>query len=244
MKTVTNPYLSHASAAAALVLLAASAHAASVSYQFTGGSLAPIVTGLPAGVTASDFSLGSFTFANLSDNGGSGNSLRISGNDFTAISTGASITANTVLSFSLTIPVGVTLDLTSLTYDFTSNINSALAFMNARVFSEIPPVSVVADTIGVIGVSIEGATSGTGVSLSLATPDSNPGNGANSNNGDFNSLTNQTITFFMPIVKGSEGIAATDYTDFDNFTLNFVPEPSSALLGALGMLVLLRRRRA
>lgn len=220
--------------------------AATVAYQFTGGSMVPIVTGLPAGVTASDFSIGSFTFANLSDNGGSGNSLRISGNDFTATGTGASFTANTVLSFSLTIPVGVTLDLTSITYDFTSAGLTGGDFTNARVFSNIDGSDdVIADTIGIIGVSSNGATSGTGVLVSLATPDSNASNGANSNDGDFDSLTNQTITFSMPLVR-SAGTASNDFVDFDNITLNFeqVPEPSAALLGGLGLLALLRRRRA
>ena len=233
------------SLAATLALLASPAHAASVTYQFTGGSLTPTVTGLPAGVTASNFSLGKWSFANLSDNGGSGNSLRISGADLSTNSTGTAITNNEVLSFSLTIPTGVTLDLTSLTHDFTSGGLAGTEFLNARVFSSIDAFDdVVGDTIGVMGRVANGANSGTAVSISLATPDSNAINGANSNNGDFDSLTNQTITFYMPFVRLS-GVAATDHVDIDNITLNFsqVPEPSSALLGGLGILALLRRRR-
>lgn len=216
-------------------------HAASVNYQFTGGSMTPTVTGLPEGVTASNFSLGALTFANLSDNGGSGNSLRISQNDLAGNSTATALTT-TNLTFSLTIPVGVTLNLTSLTYDFTSGGLAGAEYINARLFSSIDGTDDLAgDTIGVIGRITNGADSGTGVSISLATPDSNATNGANSNNGDFSSLTNTTVTFSMPFIRTAA--TTTDYVDIDNITLNFVPEPSSALMGGLGLLALLRRRR-
>ncbi|MFU8847865.1 MAG: hypothetical protein ACNA77_04010 [Opitutales bacterium] len=46
-------------------LIAAPAHAATIVYEFTGGSLAPTASGLPAGVTASNFSIGSFDSATL-----------------------------------------------------------------------------------------------------------------------------------------------------------------------------------
>lgn len=225
----------------AVALLAAPAHAASVAYQFTSGSLTPTVSGLPAGVTASNFSLGTtLTFADLSDNGGSGNSLRISSNDLISNSTTAAL-ADRNLSFSLTIPVGVTLDLISLTYDFTSGGLSGSEYINARVFSNIDGTDdIVGDTIGLIGRIANGANSGTGVLISLATPDSNASNGANSNNGDFDSLTNTTVTFSMPFIRSA---ATTDYVDIDNITLTFIPEPSIALLGGLGLLALLRRRR-
>jgi len=44
----------------------------------------------------------------------------------------------------------------------------------------------------------------------------------------------------MPFIRSAN---TTDYVDIDNITLNFIPEPSSALLGGLGLLALLRRRR-
>ncbi len=195
----------------------------SVKYEFTGGSMAPTVSGLPAGVTASNFSIGTFTFAALSDNGGSGNSLRLSRGDVGTSS--ATALAGPVLSFTLTIPAGVTLNLTSLALDFTSGGVTGTEYINARVFSSIDGHDdLTADTIGTLGRVASGADSGT-MSVSLATPDSNATNGANSNNGDFDGLTNRTVTFYLPFIRDSQ-TTATDYVDIDNITLGFVESPA------------------
>ena len=222
--------------AAALTLLAAPAHAASIVYQFTGGSLAPTVSGLPPGVTASNFSIGSFDNATLQSD-----ALRLTGADIGTAGTGTSFTNDTVLSFSLTIPSNVTLDLTSLTFDYTSSGIDG-KFIYARTFSSIHGFDeVVNDTIGLFGKATGDDPSGTGV-ISLEDPTGNTLRGSNVNAGDFAGLTNQTVTFFMPMIRGTN-VNAADYIQFDNVTLNFVPEPSVALLGGLGLLALLRRRR-
>lgn len=222
--------------AAALTLLAAPAHAASVVYEFTGGSLAPTVSGLPAGVTASNFSIGDFAAGTLQSD-----ALRLTGADVTETTTGGSITANTVLSFSLTIPSGATLDLASITYDYTfSGIDNRSIW--ARTYTSIPPGNAANDTIGKFGKTSGDPVSATDVTVSLDDPESNPFRGSNVNNGDFTGLTDQTITFYMPMFKSGTVVDA-EYIQFDNVTLNVIPEPSTALLGALGMLALLRRRR-
>jgi lysophospholipase L1-like esterase len=185
--------------------------------------MAPAVTGLPAGVVASSFSIGTYTIGALSDNGGSGNSLRLSRGDVGTSSTSA--LAGPCLSFSLTIPAGTTLNLSSLGFDFTSGGVTNTEYINARVFSNIDGYDDLnADTIGTLGRVANGADSGA-MSVSLSSPDSNPTNGGNSNNGDFDSLTGRTVTFYLPFIRDSQ-TTATDYLDIDNITLNFV-EPTA-----------------
>ena len=187
--------------------------------------MAPTVTGLPVGVIASNFSLGTLSLAGLSDNGGSGNSLRLSRNDIGTSS--ATALAGPCLSFSLTIPAGTTINLTSLALDFTSGGVAGAEYMNSRVFSTIDGFDdVTGDTIGTLGRVANGANSGT-MSISLTTPDANPTNGANANNGDFNSLTNRTITFYLPFIRDSQ-TTATDYVDIDNITLNMTVQSPPA----------------
>lgn len=221
--------------AAALTLLAAPAHAASVVYEFTGGSLAPTVSGLPAGVTASNFSIGSFDSGTLQSD-----ALRLTGADIGTNSTGTSRNNNTVLSFSLTIPSNVTLDLTSLTFDYTSSgVDSTFIF--ARTFSNlIDNGSVVDDTIGLFGKASGDPTSATGVTISLVDPSSNTLVGSNVTASAFTGLTDQTVTFSMPMIENGDDAG---FIQFDNITLNVIPEPSTALLGGLGVLFLLRRSR-
>jgi lysophospholipase L1-like esterase len=194
------------------------ANAQTVIYEFTGGSMAPTLTDLPSGVTTSDFSIGTYSFAALSDNGGTGNSLRLSRGDVGTTSTAA--LAGPVLSFTLTIPAGVTLNLNSLSIDFTSGGLTGSEYINARVFSSIDGYdNLTADTIGTLGRVANGANSGT-MALSLSSPDANPTNGANSDNGDFDSLTNRSITFYLPFIRDSQS-TATEYLDIDNLTLTF-----------------------
>jgi hypothetical protein len=50
-------------------------------------------------------------------------------------------------------------------------------------------------------------------------------------------------TIRIQINAGLDGSANDDYVDFDNVVLNVVPEPSSAVLGGLGICSLLLRRR-
>lgn len=50
-------------------------------------------------------------------------------------------------------------------------------------------------------------------------------------------------TIRIQINADFDGSASDDYVDFDNVVLDVVPEPSSAVLGALGLCSLLLRRR-
>lgn len=187
-----------------------------IKYEFTGGVMVPTVSELPAGVTASNFALGGFTFANLSDNGGDGNSLRISAGDV-----GTSSGSAKKLSFSLTIPADVTVNLTSFSLDYTSGGLTGTEFINARIFSSIDGYDdLTNDTIAFMGRIANGADSATPQSISLVTPESNNGRGTNVTNGEFDNLTNKTVTFYLPFVQ-SGGLTSTDYVDIDNITLTF-----------------------
>ena len=221
-------------------LLMAGSHAATVTYGFTADSLAPDLVGAGAGVTASDFLIGSGF--NLNDNGSGPDSIRFFATDVGAGSATA-FTNNQFVSFSLTIAAGTVVNLTSLSLSYTSTV--ALAnISNARVFSSIDGFdSIVDDTIGTLGKAANSATGGPFTStLSLSLPQSNTARGANVTNGEFTSLTNTTVTFYLPWIDNETG---TTFTDVDDIVLTFdiVPEPSALALSGLGLLALLRRKR-
>ncbi|WAC18402.1 hypothetical protein OVA24_14300 [Luteolibacter sp. SL250] len=227
----------------ALAFLAcATARAATVTYQFTGHSLAPALSGVPAGVTVSDFIIGSgFT---LTDNGAGPDSIRFHASDVGGSSSPALTTLNQYVSFSVTIAAGTVVNFTSLSLIYNSTIPTA-EISNSRVFSSIDNFDNIAnDTIGVLGKASGTATGGPFTSsISLSSPEGNSQRGTNVTNGEFNNLTNRTVTFYLPWIDNDTG---TNYTDVDDVTLTFdiVPEPTAAALGAVGLILLLRVRRA
>jgi len=217
---------------------AVGANAATITYEFTGGSFAPTLSGVPAGVTASNFGVGTL---NLFDNGGGPDSLRFFATDVGNAS-GTAFTNNQYVQFSVTIAAGTIVNFTSLSLDYTSTVPLA-NLSNSRVFSSIDAFNqVVEDTIGVLGKAANASQGPINSSLSLSSPEGNAGRGVNVTNGEFTALTNTTITFYMPWIDNE---SATVYTDVDNIQLTFdvVPEPSSMLLGAIGLLPFLRRTR-
>ncbi|MBX3742694.1 MAG: hypothetical protein KF712_17045 [Akkermansiaceae bacterium] len=222
---------------ASFLLIPFRSEAASIAFPFTAGSLVPVLTNVPPEVTVSNLSIGGGL--NLS---GNPDALRFEGND-TGTATGTALTNGQYLSFSITIASGTAINLVSLTSDYISTV-AAGSYSNARVYSSIHGYGdVTADTIGILGKPQNASSSGTNV-LSFTNPASNSTVGANMAvaAGDFMNLTNRTVTFYIPWVDNGGGTA---YTDLDNLTLTFdvVPEPSHVLLGGLGLIPLLRRRR-
>jgi hypothetical protein len=215
-------------------------HGATLTYAFTADSLAAELVGAGAGVTASDFVIGSGF--NLNDNGSGPDSIRFFATD---VGTGSAtaFTNNQFVSFSLTIAAGTVVNLSSLSLSYTSTV--ALAnISNARVFSSIDGFdNIVDDTIGTLGKGANTATGGPFTSsISLSLPQSNTARGSNVTNGEFTGLTNTTVTFYLPWIDNETG---TTFTDVDDIVLTFdiVPEPSTFALGGLGLVVLLRRKR-
>jgi len=212
--------------------------AATITYEFTGGSLSPTSVGVPAGVTPSNFGVGAL---NLFDNGGGPDSLRFFATDVGAAS-GTAFTNNQYVQFSVTIAAGTVINLTSLSLNYTSTVPLA-NISNSRVFSSIDGFDSIADdTIGTLGKAANGTQGPTTSTLSLSAPEGNTARGINVTNGEFTALTNTTVTFYMPWIDNETGAT---FTDVDNITLTFdvVPEPSSMLLGAIGLLPFLRRAR-
>ncbi len=208
-----------------ILLTASIGFAGSIRYELTLGSTLPVLVDAPAGLTATHLGIGA-GLGNLFDNGGGADSLRISGNDVggstaTAMSTGA------FLSFSVTIPAGVSVNLASLALD--CQAVNAVSYSNARVFSTLDGFdNVTADTIGVLGRSTAGSDAmPVRRVISLATPESNPTRGANVTNGEFDGLPDTTITFYLPWIDGAATTAA--YADIDNLELTFdVTGPGAA----------------
>lgn len=220
------------------ILGVAGANAATITYEFTADSLNPTTVGLGSGVTANPFVIGSGF--NLNDNGGLADSIRFNGTD-TEAGSGSAFTNNRYVSFSVTIAAGTVVNLTSLSLKYDSSI-AAGAISNARVFSSIDGFDNIAnDTIGTLGKGTASPQAGTST-ISLSNPSGNGSVGSNVANGDFTGLTDTTVTFYLPWIDNETGNL---FTDVDDITLTFdiVPEPSSVLLGAIGLLPLLRRKR-
>lgn len=93
---------------------------------------------------------------------------------------------------------------------------NAVSYSNARVFSTIDGFDdVTADTIGVLGRSTAGSDAAVvHGAISLATPESNLTRGIMSRTGEFDGLTNRTITFYLPWIDGAPTTAS--YADIDD----------------------------
>jgi len=227
-------------AAAILPLTAGISKAVVVAqYDFTGHTLTNSAAAV-AGATVSSFSIGGGM--NLTDNGAPADALRISGDD-TDNTTGDAFTNSRVLSFTVTVASGFTMDLNTLTVDYQAT--NAFGYSSARFFTNIDGHDAVADdTVGALG-RIGG---GSDAAFVTNTIDFNGGvyTGANISDSDFNNLAAGVYTFNMPWIDDSG--SDTRFTDFDNVildaTITAVPEPSStALLGLGGLALILRRRK-
>lgn len=230
-------------AATGLLAAPATMGANIATFEFTGGSLVPTLGAFATtnGITVSDLSTG--TLGDLFDNGGSGDHLRISGDD-AAGSTGDAFTNGAYLSFTVTIPGTVTIDLTGLSADV--HVVNAWNWSSSRIFSSVQGFDdVTGDTIGKFGLDAYGDLGPVNQFSDLADPSSNTAVGGNVSAGDFDNLTSTAITFYVPWNDNST--SATRYTDLDNLTIfgvaSAVPEPSSAALLGLGGIALILRRR-
>lgn len=200
-----------------------------VKFEFAGGSLAPTLGSLASanGITVSNLSTGSL--ANLFDNGAQDH-MRISGDDNTEANTGDALANSAYLSFTVTIPGSVSIDLVSLAADL--EVTNAYHYSDAAVFSSVDGFdSVAADTIGSIGLGSNGDLGPVVHTLNLVDPNdhdngTNPGAGANVTAGDFDDLNDTSITFYIPWIDNSN--SDTRYTDLDNLTLSAALVPSSA----------------
>lgn len=211
------------------------------SYTFENHSLAPTDAIPNDGITFSDFSVG--TYGDLTDNNAPSGALRLAGNDTAAgkDNTAGAMSSGEYFSFSITIDSGASLDLSSIEIDYTAT--NIFNLVTARVFSSVHGFDHLAnDTITQLSISTT-ATLST-LTIDLDNPASNPGVGANVNDGASFDLTGPTsITFYFPFLDESN--VDTRYVDFHEIRINgvVVPEPAVASLLGVGALLLRRRRR-
>jgi PEP-CTERM motif len=214
------------------VLVAVSTHAATVVWDFTGANNA-----------MSNVNSQSSTYAATSNDFGSGITASVfsasspTGDiDFHAGRLKAQAKVDTdTMTFSITVPSGVFLDLTSLSFSW-GNSGNDTACLNNWSLSVNGADRTMSVTSGLM----------VGVNQTRSTTSNFSGSG-------FSGITDSTVTFTLTDAAAGNNntFAGTPagpsfYTWYDDFVLTGVidiPEPSAALLGALGLLALLRRRR-
>ena len=222
----------------ALCMTAATSQAAVLAqYNFTAASAV-------ASTVATDVTAGNFTPVGINPGNvglsGTGNnaflrSTRTQGTEALALSDlGSGL--NDYQTVTISAAPGKFLDLTSVTFGFNANNNNDLA---GGAFTS---TAVLSSSVNGFGTAITGTnTSRTAARLNEATPFT-PTATFDLSAPAYNNLT--TITFRLSTFDSHNDNGRL--SRFDDFTLNgdVIPEPSTALLGGLGLLALLRRRRA
>lgn len=212
-----------------------SANAAVVisNFQFTSGSSAS--TDAEANTTTSDITFG----GGIVGAAFTGDRLEIDGADTTAQDTtntlvaqlNNAITNEMYFTFTVTIPNTQTVNLTDLTFNYgTDNTTNDFVYFATGSFTDKTGFATADDSLSDIFVNGETrASAPIAADLSSIT--------------SLQNLTNTTVEFRLYVSDGSN--SATRIHLFDDVSLSgtVVPEPSTALLGGVGMLALLRRRR-
>lgn len=228
------------------VALAASAQAATLVTYVPTGSVTSSPTGTPPAGTSVDPLISASTIGTSQLGSGSSGPIRTSGGSWTFGGGGwlfaagntdggngvASSTAD-YFNFTLTTPGTETLSLTSLTFDYGVGTNSTGITSNFyyAVFASVNGG----------GFSQIGTTFNTG-SLNMTQ---NATNNLGVQTTDLSSIIGADSVELRVWVSSTTANGGAGSL-FKNITVNgaVVPEPSAALLGGLGMLALLRRRRA
>jgi hypothetical protein len=224
---MSNSYLFFALFASAS-LLASPANAASIVYSFTGGTAGATANGFGGDVAANAISI-----INGGSNGWEIGSTQIDELDAISMKFGGTADA----AFSLTLDIGSTpINLTGLSFAFDYESNNGAG---ADYFAKWD-----------VAISAGSSSPATG-----SVGPYSPGNTVITTSEDLalsglTDLQNNSVTFTFTADNGTNtsytsGNANDRRTIFDDITITgaVVPEPSAALLGSLGALTLLRRRR-
>jgi hypothetical protein len=149
---------------------------------------------------------------------------------------GAAVSSAHYLEFTLTADVGKTLDLTNLTFSWQTGINNQTSILDFGY-------QLFASSNGGSYASV-GSAGTKSVSNALGT--STDWGTHSSENIDINALDGaNTVTFRLAMSNPINTTAGSYVQFFRDVTVNgsVVPEPSAALLGCMGLMVLCRRRR-
>jgi len=204
----------------ALCLTAVSTHAATIIFNFNDTIAFGANLGAGSPVTSNGLSTDGVTVTNWTAASPS-RTIGVQGGQVRALKSADSDTHQ----FSITIPANISVNLTSLFFNY-GNVNTDTAPANFLVSTNVAGSSFTNNpathATGQANTSVTMALSG------------------------LSNLSGRTVTFtFVDSAQGNNNNAAF-YTFIDNVTLTgtAIPEPSAALLGGLGVLCLLRRRRA
>jgi hypothetical protein len=226
-------------AAAGFLLAPLSSHAAVIisQFNFTANSAASADT--EAITSTSSITQG----AGISGAIFANDRLEIRGNQDTATNSNntlesqqpPAITANDYITFTVTVPVGQVMSLSSLDYRWATENAYRQSF------------GIYSDKTGFTYANIldglhQSGSAGTGGSMTAFTPRSIDLSGIAS----LQDLTDTTVEFRFYIAhpQSSSALRAWAFDDIElSGTVAAVPEPASALLGGIGLLALLRRRR-
>lgn len=226
-------------AATTLIAAPLSSHAAVVisQYNFTGNSAAssdsePLTSTSDitqgAGITGTIFASDRMEVR--------GNqTTATNGNNTLASQQPPAITADDYITFTVTVPVGQVMSLTSLDYKWATQNAYRQSF---GIYSDKTGFTY-ANILD--GIHASGG-SGTGGSMTAFTSRSIDLSGIAS----LQDLTDTTVEFRFYIThpQSSSNLRAWAFDDIElNGTVEVIPEPRAALLGGLGLLMLLRRRR-
>ena len=222
-------------AAASAVIISLPAEAAVLaSYDFASN--------LAATTSAANMTAGSFTFATgFTTNTGysSGGNIFARVNATTGSTLAAAITANNYVTVTVTPDPGFQLNLTSLTVDLGYSLNAASVpsgvgvSLSTSVFSSVGGFTAPAVLATQTFTAADQGTTGIlyqNINIDLTDP-------------AYQGLSGP-LQFRIYFYDSNSSLTQPIHR-VDNFTLNgaVVPEPSATLLGGLGMLALLRRRR-
>ncbi len=194
-------------------------------YGFTGGSLASSDADLLS--TASDITSGAGATRVTGTTAGGNGYLDIRSNVPTT-NLAQAVTNDVSFSFTVTPVVGETVSFDNLTLLARRSANSSTR--GFRLYSSVTGTTILAENAALLPYRTNNPEfENSGFAFTL-------------NNFPALQNVNGPVTFTMYVNPGSTGTDARA-VDFDNITLDSVPEPSSVLLGGIGLIALFRRRR-
>ena len=235
--------------------IASTVHADVVAtFEFTGGSMTPTLGTFATdnGITVSDLNAPYDLTDGDADLEGvkTADNIAIQGADTSFSGSTNAIAAMDYLTFSVTIPSTVTVNLDLMSADiagvdiFTSG---SVAGHVSRIYSSIQGTDdTLGDTIGRFGYQSSGDNPFENQSQGLTDLTGNINLGGNVSEIDFQNLSDVTVTFYLPFIDNSSSVSRAiilDNLQIDG-SLTVVPEPTAFMIGLATLAGCgLRRRR-